>query len=228
MVGTAYITFTNGNTNLSFDYDTYIIDASGGSIVLTLPSINADGHTFLLRRRDTTANTLTLSASATINGSSTINSSSDMKIHSWNGQWYTDFSGGTGNNLGHEFRLSVVANNGNNFLSFGSTMDNFSPIASFIYRGTSYTGGWPSLWKIIYSSSGSNTTFLLRIRDITNNNDIITTTITWTSAVASQTIINNTSFANVPANESIWQIEVRRPQGLGSGSLNFYASHLVM
>lgn len=226
MVQTAYITSTSGNTNLSIDYDTYIIDSSGGSITLTLPTITADGITFLLRRRDITGNTVTLSSSATINGTTIVNPSCDVTIHSWNSQWYTTFNGGTGSRMGREFRLSVVANNGNNFLSFGSTSGNFSPFASFIYRGSSYIGGMPSTWKLIYNTTGSSTTFNIRINDVTNNNIITQTVITWVSAVTPQTIITNTTFANIPSTESIWQIEVQRASG--SGSLNLYASHLEL
>jgi|LakMenEpi03Aug12_release.lakeMendotaPanAssembly.Ray.scaffolds.fasta_scaffold265264_2 hypothetical protein len=228
MVQTAYITSTTSSITLDTSFDTYIINASGGNITIILPSIVADGMVFNLVRTDQSGNIVTINTSSSqlINGVSsiTINSSSEMCVRSISSEWRATFGGGVGR-VGESYRITVIANNGNNFLSFGSTQLAYTAIASFIFRGSDFHGGIPSLWKIIYSSSGNSSTFLLRLRDITTQSNLCTKTISWNgSGSGNQTIDTSTTFSNVGSNETIWQLEIQRQNG--SGQLNFYASYL--
>ena len=228
MVRTAYITTITTNTTLDVNYDTYKIDATSNNITITLPNITADGMTFFLRRIDISPNTLTIvtTGGQLINGvsSSALNSSSDVIINSLNGGWLTNpTTGGIGRSK-QEFRVAVVANNGNNFLSFGSTSGLYSAVTSFIYRGSLIYGGTPIVWELVYSTTGSSGVFNIHIIDLTNsNNQIVLITVTLPAAtvptIVSTTIANS---ALIPTTEAIWQIEIQRASG--SGSFNFYSS----
>jgi hypothetical protein len=92
-----HVTLVSTSTTLNVDFDTYLVDASGGSITLTVPSASADGQHFFINRIDSTdANTLTITSQDTINGASSIMlaAKSDVEIDSFNGVWYLFCSNG--------------------------------------------------------------------------------------------------------------------------------------
>jgi len=72
------------NATLSWDYDIYFVDASGGSITLTLPDpFDYDGTHFYIKRVDTTySNTVTVTpTNSHIDNLTTLSINSLQKFH---------------------------------------------------------------------------------------------------------------------------------------------------
>jgi hypothetical protein len=93
MVFTTNIISITTNTTLSTMFDVYIVNASGGNIIITLPTITCDGMQYKLKRTDNTpANTVTIQGTGgqTIDGVTTflLNSLSCCEIQSFTSVWY--------------------------------------------------------------------------------------------------------------------------------------------
>lgn len=98
-----YILGINSNASLSFNYDTYLVDATANNITLILPdiSLGADGATFNIARLDnvtsrkvfiTPSNSTTLlnglnTASLSPNGQ--LNPRENVQLVVLNGAWFT-------------------------------------------------------------------------------------------------------------------------------------------
>ena len=68
------ITLITSSQNLDDNYEAHLIDATNNGITVTLPSILADGDSYLLSRTDNSLNGVTVQAQngETINNSSSI------------------------------------------------------------------------------------------------------------------------------------------------------------
>lgn len=88
-----YVQYVNSDYEIDFSYDVYLIDASAGSIVLTLDDPQADGFKCYIKRLDTNAaNGLVVnSVTTTIDGqpSVTMSVGSNILLTSLAGLWYT-------------------------------------------------------------------------------------------------------------------------------------------
>jgi len=87
------VTLVTSNTSIDPGYELYLIDATGGNIVMTLFDILADGQVMMFRRTDSTGNTVTIvcDGSETIDGNPTLDlpPSSSAKLVSFNDNWFT-------------------------------------------------------------------------------------------------------------------------------------------
>lgn len=91
-----YVTLINSSQTLDFGYDTFLVDASGGNITLTIPSAAGDGPNFIVSRIDNSTNTVTIisidsGSGITINGSSsvTIGAHQNVRLALYIHNWYT-------------------------------------------------------------------------------------------------------------------------------------------
>ena len=91
MVFNSNITEITTSTTLDTGFDVYLVDASGGSITVTLPAIVADGMQYKLHRSDDTANTVTIvpTGGDTIEGTSSavLQQNTPFEIHSSGNDW---------------------------------------------------------------------------------------------------------------------------------------------
>ena len=92
-MSSAYITLVTGNTTVDSGWDTYLIDATGGNITMTMITPVGEGGLFTFSRIDATANTVSIvgGASENINGAATFSllSHENVTFVSFNDQWYT-------------------------------------------------------------------------------------------------------------------------------------------
>lgn len=143
MVQTAYINSTSSNTTMSQNYDTYIINASSGNITMTLPNITADGIQFLLRREDTSANTVTIIGTGgqlitTPSGTFTsinVSYASDACMHSISGGWYT-----TGYTKGISYYFNAFDNGLTTYGATGAGTTGAGGTGAFVIGSTGSTG----------------------------------------------------------------------------------------
>lgn len=91
MTSYAYVTLATSDLMLDFLFNTYIVDASSGNIVLTLPTAVDEGPCFSIRRVDQSSNTVTIVCvgGQTIDGGSsiTIPPQSNRMVSAFNGNW---------------------------------------------------------------------------------------------------------------------------------------------
>lgn len=88
------INLVTSSLTIDPNYDTFLIDASGGNVTVIMNDILGDGHNFVFKRIDTSGNTVTLQgydSSQTIDGSVSINLSpaQTFMIISFGSVWYT-------------------------------------------------------------------------------------------------------------------------------------------
>lgn len=98
MVHSTNISAISSDTTLSNVYDTYLVDASAGNILITLPLITSDGINYFIIRTDNVAtNTVTMQTSGgqTLNGSTSIYPNASMHYQSYNNAWYSPTLYGT-------------------------------------------------------------------------------------------------------------------------------------
>lgn len=95
-----YVGVISSNTTITFDQDTYLVNAAGGNIQVTLPDMSecGDGPNFMISRIDSGTNNVTIRPYGTelINGLSSGNlSSNQLSAHQnvrlvfQGGNWYT-------------------------------------------------------------------------------------------------------------------------------------------
>lgn len=87
------VTSINSSQTLSFDWNVYLIDATLGSITVTLPTPSADGENISLSRTDATGNTVTVQGllGETIDGASSYNltAGNKLKVVAYLGNWWS-------------------------------------------------------------------------------------------------------------------------------------------
>lgn len=219
MVQVAYITSISGNTTLSTDFDTYIIEVSG-NITLTLPTITCDGMVYNLIRTDVTKSIVTIQGTGgnLINGVSTTTMSYKgcMELYTIDGEWVTN---GT---------VSAVSPGGKfdfNYSTATTPYITFSPgvgvnlaINDFYYPGSNNGGGIPSLFVFVFSVSATSlyTLELLHLSGgsgVTAGSIIATMTTTTTPTPPSILSTSTVTLANISTTACIWEIRVTRLSG---------------
>jgi len=235
MVQTAYISTVTANTTLSANYDTYTVNATSGNITITLPNITADGLVFNLRRTDTSSNTVTIQGTGgqLINGAATttMNFKSDLTLHSLTSAWVTNGLVGA-RGTGGQQQFVFVQNNGNSFIPFASNTT--TSICDFIYRGSTFNGGYPSLLAFVFATVNSTSTYTINLvhisgTGVTAGSIIATINVTASvSTVSTQTILSTSSFtvANIAAGNSVWELQVQRTSG--TQAINIYSAYLSL
>lgn len=207
---TPYIDYINTNTTLDPMYDMYLVDASGGSLIATLPDINfTDGLYFNIRRVDSiTANTITIQA---VNNQLIDNFVSFKRLGPNNGLVFTSYGNAWytvgGSNSGTEYSVSFSSYNGTNRVPNVVVSDTTATtLTTFLYKGTNYYGTYPIRASIVYgvdNTTADTTAFTLQLVDTLTNNvvaDFGTITNTGTDASYFTNVLS--TFDNVPAGET--------------------------
>lgn len=87
-----YIYSVTSSLTIDLGYDTFLVDATGGNITVTVPESPGDGFNFMIARIDSSSNTVTIvPTSADINGASsvTLGVNENAKLGAYNGDWWT-------------------------------------------------------------------------------------------------------------------------------------------
>ena len=87
-----YIYNVTSSETIDLGYDTFLVDATGGNITVTIPTSPGDGSNFMISRIDSSSNTVTVvPTSADINGSSSVSLgvNENAKLGASNGDWWT-------------------------------------------------------------------------------------------------------------------------------------------
>jgi len=92
-MGLESITLVSSNTTLDVNNDAYLVDATNGNVVLTLPDSPTDGQWFDIKRVDASGNTVTLQGSSstiTIDGSisKTFAARGSCVVEAYGEDWY--------------------------------------------------------------------------------------------------------------------------------------------
>lgn len=149
MTITANPEIITANATLDTGYDTYLIDASGGSITITLPDItNITGLVFILKRTDTTANLVVVTGQSgqTIDNQTIISIpiNTGITISSLNNVWYIIFGHPAPNN---------------SFVTLTSNATTTSPtFTPFLTMTMNATGNRSFLINASFSSSNTSPT----------------------------------------------------------------------
>lgn len=139
MVFTTNIIQITANTTLTTKDDVVLVDASGGSITITLPNILSDGMQYKLKRTDaTTSSTVTIQGTGgqTIDGSTTVTliPGGFSDIQSYNSAWYRVTDVNTGSGGTPLFTTAFVQNNGTASIPFTGLGNQL--ICSIFYSGS--------------------------------------------------------------------------------------------
>ena len=220
MVQNAYITSINSNTTLSMNNDTYIINISS-DITITLPSITCDGIVFNLLRIDVTKSIVTINCSGgdLINGdaTTTITYNGETIIRSLNGDWVTtDTIDAISPGGKYDF---IFSSGGNPYITYATNAAG-SPasICDFYYPGSSFGGGIPTIFAIIYSIPGTGV-YRFDLLHLSGGTGVtlgsIIATITTTTTPTPPSILSTTTvtLANVSTTACIWEIRITRISG---------------
>lgn len=88
-----YIFWITSSIIIDLGYNTFLVDASAGNIIITIPTNPGDGSNFTINRVDTSINTVTIVATGSnINGTASpvsLASHENVLLGSFNGNWYT-------------------------------------------------------------------------------------------------------------------------------------------
>ncbi|AYV76701.1 MAG: hypothetical protein Terrestrivirus12_4 [Terrestrivirus sp.] len=90
-----YVTELTSSQTIDFSYNVFLVDATAGSITMTVPAPPSDGIKFFVKRIDAVqTNSLTiLTPGALINGQSsiTLSEKANLLVASYSGNWFTVF-----------------------------------------------------------------------------------------------------------------------------------------
>lgn len=102
-----------------------------------------------------------------------------------------------------------------------TTSTTFMPFATFIYKGTDTDKGLSEV-QFVVETSGAGTGEI-QIIDITNSN-IIGTTAVFGPGVLVPTIISLPSISNLPTGMALFELNIRRVNTMGGGSMSLYSA----
>lgn len=205
MVYSSNITLINATKTLEYGYNTYLVDANTGNIVVTLPNIVSDGQNYLLKRIDNSSNSVTITGSnnQTINSMSSISlaSYSNVELHSLNNIWYT----AVGINS-EDLQMSFHGSSGYQILN----TTNYVSYFRFIYKGKKYYNTDPIIMTLLFTTnSGGSRNFTARLYDSTNGNTISSITTTASGSTATYLTVSQNIFNNVPDDESVFELQIK-------------------
>jgi len=209
----------NSDTTLTSQFEYNHIDASSGSVTITLPSIDTDGLSLSLKRIDqvsTNIVTIIPSGSDTIDGvaSTILNVNGNIQIMSIvsDSNWTTTL-GSHSDIYGpiteiqikfHSQFLPIVP-----YLLINTTA--YVANQYFVYRGSNFYGKLPPSMKIAFSldSGTADTSFNIKIIDVTNKNQIAILTSTATTNSNTFLTDSTTTFTNIPTTDSVFEINTQ-------------------
>lgn len=212
MVFTTNITPVTTNTTLSLKDDVILVDATAGSITITLPNILSDGIHYKIKRTDNiSANTVTVQGSIgqLIDGnlSTIILPSSIFEVHSYSLAWYIiGNSSIIRSDQKAMFTAAFIQNNGTPNVSYSGNLAS-QIVCSFYYPG--------SLNEAIYrltfvlGTSGGSPIGTAQIRNI--NNGTLIGSVTFTGLTLLPSIWTTTTITNLPTAPSILEYRVQFP-----------------
>lgn len=217
----------NSTSTLTLDYEIYYVDASAGSFTITLPSISIDGLSFIIKRIDTiSSNIVTIIgngsdtidnfASVALNVNGTLQIIGNFSTNNW-----TTTRGSNNNIYGPNNEIQVKFNSTSLPIQpyLLITITDYTIAQHFVYRGSDFYGKKPTKLTIAFSlNSGiNNTSFTVKIIDVTNANQIAIIPATATGNSDNIMTASTTSFTNIPTGESIFEIQ---------GKLNVNGIHI--
>uniref|UniRef100_A0A6C0CBC4 Uncharacterized protein n=1 Tax=viral metagenome TaxID=1070528 RepID=A0A6C0CBC4_9ZZZZ len=93
MSTTRFTSWITSNATLNLGYNTFLVDASEGNIVMTIPQNPGEGTSFTVTRVDATNNTVTISSiDSNINNIAnpvSLGLHGNVLLRSSNGRWYS-------------------------------------------------------------------------------------------------------------------------------------------
>jgi len=88
-----YLLLVTSDTTIDFTYNTYVVDATSGSLTITIDPSPGDGENFTISRIDSSTNSVYVTAgSASINENpytTTLDRLDNVQLASLSGNWYT-------------------------------------------------------------------------------------------------------------------------------------------
>jgi hypothetical protein len=223
MVYNTNITLITTNTTLSTKDDVYIVNASGGSLTITLPLITANGMQYKIKRSDTTpTSTVTIigTSGQTIDGAVSIllATTTNIELQSLNSVWFV--VGYSVANLAESkslFTSAFVQNNGSAFITFSGT-GTPALVCSFYYPGSIIA----AIFKVtaVLAINGGTPTGSYEIRTQAGAT-ICSSTYTGTITLTPQAF-STTTISNLPSGPSVLEflIIVNTPN---SSKVNIYS-----
>lgn len=211
-------TLITTTSSLTLDFEVINIDASGGSLTVTLPDIPFDGFSLILKRIDTVATnivtvqgfggqTIDLQATVQLN----VNGNLEL-VAQYNTNWVTIRGShndvyGPNNEVQIKFQsktLPILP-----YLVINTTA--FLVAQYFVYRGSDFYGKEPVNLTIAFSldSGTTNTSFTVKILDVTNAVQIATITSTASGDNGTYMTASTTAFTNIPTTESVFEIDTK-------------------
>jgi hypothetical protein len=232
MVFNTDITTITASGTLSISEQTYLVDASGGDITITLPNITANGMQYKLVRIDNeilsppTPVTTTVTVQG-FNGSQTINGETNvgilvgkvLDVQSYNDVWYlgnTDVNA-VGSSLPYN---TIFTTQSNKYLSVNK--DNPPTVVGSFYNAGGIKDGAPTLLKAVLLKNSSGTGFI-DLRDTANPGTIYASGETLSVGVK-EIVTLTLGPATWPTTESIIEIVLYRSSS--NGAVEIYSLHL--
>ena len=204
------------DTILDPGFETYLVDATAGAIILTLPTIDGDFISFTIKRIDSvSANIVTIvgQSAELIDGFTTVYLSprTNFVCTSLGGAWNTTNGNSKGNELHLTFSQIVGTSTPRSYILINNPA--FTSLGIFQYKGLQYYGYNPIKFEITFSINSEPTAavdFSIQLQDITNAEIIATIgPISVSGSTATIMLESTTVFNNVSLAESIIEIDGR-------------------
>ena len=237
MVLSANIDYINTSTTLSTKNDVYIIDASGGNIIITLPLITANGMFYNLKRIDAdTTKTVTIQGTSgqLIDGISTftLNVTSICEIQSYNLQWYITSKSNIKKNFGVS-NFIFVNNNTNVGIPYSQYSNNANQWLSacvFLYKGIIYNQSSFNKITFLYNTlTDNNITYNIQLLIHGTLTIISSTAVTGSASTKYTTGIHKlymTTFNNVPLTDAKLEFQIQLIAGGNNNAFNLYSIYI--
>lgn len=228
MVQSTNVSYITSDTTLSDLFDFYIVEATGASINITLPTITSDGMNFQLSREDTTNNIVTISTSDTdiihLSNGSTGSSTTlvaDASFQSYQGAWYIMFNNANAKpifSMGY-FTANSSSTLTNSFVRVSATNTRVA-VSQFPYKG-SLVDRITSASVVMSNTSTTGTTGIIDIRD--DITQVVYGTAAFTLGVTAATVtVNIENFTGLPATPTILEFGVN-PKNATARLINLHA-----
>ena len=227
MVQSTNVSYITSDTTLSDLFDFYIVEATGASINITLPTITSDGMNFQLSREDTTNNTVTISTSDTdiihLSNGGTGSSTTlvaDASFQSYQGAWYIMFNNA---NVKPVFSMGYYAANTsgnltNSFVRVSATNTRVA-VTQFPYKGTLVDRITSA--SVIMSNTSTAVTGIVDIRD--DITQVVYGTADFSLGTTGSTVtVNIVNFTGLPTTPTILEFGVN-PKNTTARLVNLHA-----
>jgi hypothetical protein len=210
------------SATLSELFDAFLVDASGGNILVTLPNPAADGLNYYITRTDNSGNTVTVDGlgGETIDGNPTIQINPTGKIYIFckNNLWYTggnNLSGISAKSNSVIFCTSLMDRSDRPYFRYSSRTNTL--ISAFYYSGSTVHGNPNVLVVVVGTSSSSSGEATLR-----NGAGDVMATISWKNSGSNIISALTTSFTNIPSSSDELQLYSRKTGGDGEVQMHSF------